>query len=146
MSTTDDIKMSTTKRKINDDVSSKDERNDGTIEDIKDLKENNQQLIQLMKDDTRIGWPDSIPAIEPKKHGWFRQGNLEVLQYLLQKNFKIIVELGSWLGSSTKFLLTECPDAVVFAVDIWSNEVFNTYNYSYYLLLFFAALPVRFAL
>ena len=33
-----------------------------------------------------------------------------------------VIELGSWLGKSTRFISDRAPNAVVYAVDIWSNE------------------------
>jgi hypothetical protein len=44
------------------------------------------------------------------------------LDQLLSPDTKLIVELGSWLGSSTKRLLAGAPNAVVIAVDFWSNR------------------------
>ena len=109
--------MSDKKRKIDE--------KDGSNTTSDESTGNSHELNKLIEDDDRIGWPDSMPKIEPKNHGWFRQGNFEVLQYLLKNNnVNVIIELGSWLGSSTKFLLNQCPEAIVFAVDIWSNEVY----------------------
>jgi hypothetical protein len=90
------------------------------------------KLYQLLSTDSRIGWP-SYDCTQPvNKHGWFRPGNRELLGKLMNsnKNIKCVIELGSWLGLSTNFILDSCPnDAVVFAVDLWSNEYFYSDNH-----------------
>lgn len=84
-----------------------------------------KEVDKLLKQDPRIGWPtERQMTLEKDLHGWFRPGNLQVLEFLIQKNHTYIIELGSWLGVSTSKILQAAPNAVVFAVDIWSNEYF----------------------
>lgn len=89
-----------------------------------DIQSKKDDLGQLMDTDDRVGWPNFSQDITPLAHGWFRPGNVETLTHLIQPDFKCIVELGSWLGSSTLKLLKTAPNALIFAVDIWSNEYF----------------------
>jgi len=35
---------------------------------------------------------------------------------------RCVLELGSWLGKSTRFIVERAPNAYIFAVDLWSNE------------------------
>jgi hypothetical protein len=78
----------------------------------------------LIKKDERIGWPKKMPSIPKYYHGWFQRNNIDILQRLSSKDHRCVLELGSWLGMSTRFLLEHNPNAVVFAVDLWSNEYF----------------------
>jgi hypothetical protein len=41
---------------------------------------------------------------------------------ILPKDAKVILELGSWLGKSTRFLLGAAPGATVIAVDHWEGD------------------------
>lgn len=52
-------------------------------------------------------------------HGWFM--NAEQLQVQLSKKpAKVVIEVGSWLGCSTRFIASAIPDGgVVYAVDTW---------------------------
>lgn len=64
-------------------------------------------------------------------HGWF--ANQEPLKYLLQmKSAKTIIEVGSWLGLSTRFLAeNQVPEGKVYAVDTWrgpENEPYYMYE------------------
>lgn len=88
------------------------------------------KIEQLMTSDIRVGWPIDVPDLKEVSHGWFRPGNVELIRKCSNGNNKCIIELGSWLGASTKFILQQNPNALVFAVDIWSNDHF--YSDSHY--------------
>lgn len=83
-----------------------------------------ETVERLLQADQRIGWPLEYVSLRKNLHGWFRPGNREVLNFLIKPHHKIILELGSWLGVSTTNTLQKAPNALVFAVDIWSNEYF----------------------
>lgn len=72
--------------------------------------------------DTRVGWPDAKPAVDPYNYGWFWPANQIVLKSVLSASTKIVVELGSFLGKSTRFILDHAPNAKVYAIDLWANE------------------------
>ena len=54
--------------------------------------------------------------------GWF--GHAEVLHNIITtRPIKTVVEIGSWLGASTRFIAeTLPPDGVVYAVDTWCGS------------------------
>eukprot|EP01038_Epipyxis_sp_PR26KG_P009207 gene9207-12417_t len=81
-------------------------------------------LSNIFSLDSRIGWPIEYPKLSENLHGWFRPGNKETLELLLNTEQKIVVELGSWLGASTVNILQYASNAIIFAVDIWSNQYF----------------------
>lgn len=128
---------------------SNNEEESKNVQEVEAIEENEMATNfdrLISSDPSRIGWPEPLPALEKVKHGWFRPGNQEILQRILRRenyisngksritNFphKIhcIIELGTWLGISTEFILKQCPKAIVLAVDLWENEYF--YNDSHY--------------
>jgi hypothetical protein len=119
---------------------------DATLNDTNELSESacvptsssssmsiHDPLTELSTQDSRVGWPSQYRRLSCNLHGWFRPGNQTMINRLLQKNAKCVIELGAWLGRSTKYLCERCPDALIFSVDLWSNEYFegdNHYNKS----------------
>eukprot|EP00520_Triparma_pacifica_P001360 CAMPEP_0118646974 /NCGR_PEP_ID=MMETSP0785-20121206/8357_1 /TAXON_ID=91992 /ORGANISM="Bolidomonas pacifica, Strain CCMP 1866" /LENGTH=518 /DNA_ID=CAMNT_0006539033 /DNA_START=92 /DNA_END=1644 /DNA_ORIENTATION=- len=69
-----------------------------------------------------IGFPSSPPSCESNPHGWFYPPHRVILSHILSSSTSEVIELGSWLGKSTRFISDRAPNAVVYAVDIWSNE------------------------
>jgi len=71
-------------------------------------------------------WPKEKPGkpkLEGKHHqGWFSEDSKEVLSKYLSEKTKVVVELGSWMGKSTRFILEHAPNATVFAVDHWEGS------------------------
>lgn len=59
-------------------------------------------------------------------HGWFFNGDyLETL--ITSRNAKTVIEVGSWLGLSTRFIATKVPDeGKVYAVDTWLGSPTET--------------------
>jgi predicted O-methyltransferase YrrM len=68
-------------------------------------------------------FPDVKPSVKPDMHGWFNNDNKIFLKNIINKQQKIIIELGSWLGSSTRWFCDN-TNATIYAVDHWlgSNE------------------------
>ena len=69
-------------------------------------------------------WPSQKPNVAPFTHGWFGQGNKAVLtQKLKDPNLKVVVELGSWYGSSARHIAQNLPkDCILICVDRWDNQ------------------------
>ncbi len=65
----------------------------------------------------------SIKDLPFDDHGWFR--NQEPLAACLkQKPAKIVIEMGSWLGLSTRFIASTLPEGgVVYAIDTWLGSL-----------------------
>lgn len=51
------------------------------------------------------------------EHGWFTDDNKNVLDKFLNKETKVIIELGTWLGSSVLYMLKKAPAASIYCVD-----------------------------
>ncbi len=81
--------------------------------------------IELERDlDNGIGWPSGRPREPRYRHGWFLPTHERVFEKVLEDvgEVKVILELGSWYGSSTEWLCERCPDAAVYAVDLWDDS------------------------
>ena len=69
-----------------------------------------------------VGFPSSKPDLASNPHGWFYPPHRVVLSHVLNDSTSEVIELGSWLGKSTRFICDRAPNALLYAVDIWSNE------------------------
>ncbi len=68
-------------------------------------------------------WPAERPPLVPnKKHGWLQDATQEMLARTLTPDTRLVVELGSWLGLSTRFIADRAPQATVVAVDHWQGS------------------------
>ena len=67
-------------------------------------------------------FPKDPPTVPASDHGWFGNEHVELLQGALTPATKVVVELGSWLGKSTRFTASRAPNAVVVAVDHWKGS------------------------
>src|SRR5579883_2662808 len=56
-------------------------------------------------------------------HGWY--GNAIPMENLFETNeIKIVIEVGSWLGASTRHIATLLPeDGKIYAVDHWMGSI-----------------------
>lgn len=80
---------------------------------------NEEKLKRLFK---KNSWPEVKPDFPFDERGWFPNANQEVLLRHLNKETKLIIELGSWLGLSTRWMLDQAPNAVLVAVDHWKGS------------------------
>lgn len=64
-------------------------------------------------------YPDKKPEFDFDDRGWFPECNQKVISKFI-KDTKLILELGSWLGKSTRFL-AENSNATVISVDHWKG-------------------------
>lgn len=67
-----------------------------------------------------------IKKVPFDSHGWFNKKNQEMLKIIIaEKKPKIVIEIGSWLGASTRLIAQTISDeSIVYAIDTWkgSNE------------------------
>lgn len=65
-------------------------------------------------------WPQTRPTVQPRmQDGWLREPVQRALAAHLSQETQLVVELGSWLGLSTRFISDCAPNATVIAVDHW---------------------------
>lgn len=67
-------------------------------------------------------WPDQKPDFPTDEHGWFGWVHKAVFDVAIPKDAKVIVEMGSWLGKSTKYICSHAPTARVIAIDHWKGD------------------------
>jgi hypothetical protein len=67
-------------------------------------------------------YPAEKPAVPADNHGWFNRDLKDYLKPLLKPDMKTIIELGSWLGSSTRWFC-ENTQAKVIAIDHWKGSI-----------------------
>ena len=72
----------------------------------------------------RFPWPSERPVVQGpiESYGWFGEGTDRVLSQNLSEATRLVVELGSWLGMSTRFIADIAPNATVIAVDTWGGS------------------------
>lgn len=68
-------------------------------------------------------WPTTRPVVPvPPDRNWLFPTTREMLTKTVPRDAKIILELGSFMGRSTRFLLEHAPQATVVAVDHWHGS------------------------
>jgi hypothetical protein len=72
----------------------------------------------------RFPWPAERPVVPvPPERNWLFPGAREVLAQSLSADTRLVVELGSWTGRSTRYIADLAPHAKVVAVDHWEGSV-----------------------
>jgi hypothetical protein len=69
-------------------------------------------------------WPEQRPddAAPGQEAGWLGAGSEVMLAHSLSAKTKLVVELGAWLGLSTRFIADAAPSATVVSVDHWKGS------------------------
>jgi hypothetical protein len=74
-------------------------------------------------------WPKEKPGYDFDDHGWFGQNNADVIGQFLTDETRVILELGSWLGKSARWMLDN-SNADIICVDTWTggSDLKNEYR------------------
>lgn len=67
-------------------------------------------------------WPDVMPDLPFDGQGWCQPEHRPMLARRLSADTKVVLELGSWLGQSTRLLLELAPNATILCVDTWQGS------------------------
>jgi hypothetical protein len=68
-------------------------------------------------------WPAERPAVpRPPERNWLFPALREMLAQSLSPQTRLVVELGSWTGRSTRYIADLAPQARVIAVDHWEGS------------------------
>ncbi|SIO06122.1 Methyltransferase domain-containing protein [Singulisphaera sp. GP187] len=71
----------------------------------------------------RHPWPDKKPEVPPPPiRNWLFPSTREVLERTIPEDARVIVEVGSFTGRSTRFLTDHAPAAIVIAIDHWRGS------------------------
>ena len=83
-------------------------------------------LDKLKTLQAKYPWPSGKPSLAFNDQGWFPKCNQEMLSRFISKDTKLIVELGAWLGLSTRWLLDHALNAKVITIDHWKGDAATT--------------------
>lgn len=64
-------------------------------------------------------WPAVRPSVAPCDRGWDGGGRDIVTRRLAERPIKVILEIGSFLGLSTRTWLRAAPEATIICIDPW---------------------------
>lgn len=69
-------------------------------------------------------WPAARPELRApiEAPGWFGEGTDQILANTLSPETRLVVELGAWLGMSTRFIADLAPNATVISIDHWEGS------------------------
>ncbi len=69
-------------------------------------------------------WPESKPSVSaPVAHlGWCNESAQKLLREELKSSDRVIVELGAWLGLSTRLIAELAPGADIITIDTWAGS------------------------
>jgi hypothetical protein len=69
-------------------------------------------------------WPEQRPedAAPAQEQGWLGAGSDVMLARVLSPATQLVVELGAWLGLSTRFIADHAPNAAVISIDHWKGS------------------------
>ncbi len=68
-------------------------------------------------------WPGQKPReVSGESPGWLGEGTDQLLARVLSSETRLVVELGAWLGRSTRFIADHAPNAVVVSIDHWQGS------------------------
>jgi len=85
---------------------------------------NNDDVVRKIRD-MEERWP-MVPDLPFTEGGWFLPCNAELCGQYMNPTMSCIVELGSWLGMSTRWLLDVTPPSChVVAIDHWRGSPEN---------------------
>ena len=80
---------------------------------------------------TCFAFPSQKPDVPVRNHGWFAEENQKIMTQICAQGIHLVVELGSWLGLSTRFLADLAPTGIIIAVDHWQGSVEHLANPEY---------------
>jgi len=78
-----------------------------------------EKLINLRQ---RYHFPSSKPDVPENDEGWFNSLTNEVFKKYINDGTKIVVEIGSWMGASTRALLEVKDSLNVISIDHWEGS------------------------
>lgn len=92
------------------------------------------EAVKTLIADPRVGYHCARPSVQPLSYGWFFDANQVLLDCLIARAEAgaaqplIVLELGSFYGKSTSYLLSRCQGAgaLVFAADMWDAALLRS--------------------
>lgn len=86
-------------------------------------RRNGERISEIASFASRYPWPSHPPSVPPiPERDWLFPATKKMLAESLVRDADLIVEVGSWLGRSTRLLAGLAPNATVIAVDHWKGS------------------------
>jgi len=70
-----------------------------------------------------VTWPNKKPGLPFSGHGWLNEENKRTLSTLMPVGAHTIVEVGTWMGLSARYMLDMRPQANLYAIDTWEGSI-----------------------
>lgn len=71
----------------------------------------------------KFPWPTEKPLVPPNPHhGWLFDSTRLALRQYTNANSRLVVEIGAWLGLSTRWLAACAPNAGIISIDTWKGS------------------------
>lgn len=68
-------------------------------------------------------FPTKKPKVRTRLHnGWFSDSNKKMFIKNLNESTKLVIEIGSWLGKSSRFILDKAPNSTLICIDTWQGS------------------------
>ena len=81
---------------------------------------NSQALNDLRK---LHPWPEEEPDVRHDWSGWFSRNHKNLFSRIISESTEVVVELGSWLGKSSRFIAQKLSDnGTIICVDHWKGS------------------------
>jgi hypothetical protein len=68
---------------------------------------------------SQFPWPLACPDVPEDVHGWLTSDTAQALTRRLDSGTRLVVECGSWLGTSARAILAAAPNAALVCCDHW---------------------------
>ena len=115
-------RFATFKLQLNGDGPTKRQRPEELVEEesrnLSSCRDDRPRLAELAG---AYPWPSERPSLPPNGHGWLSASSRELLTSVLNDRTLLVLDLGSWLGLSTRFIADRAPQAWIIAVDHWQG-------------------------
>ena len=67
-------------------------------------------------------WPTTCPDIPEDWHGWLCPNTKQALAARLSASTEFVIECGTWLGASARFILESAPKSRLWCIDTWKGS------------------------
>ncbi len=91
------------------------------VEELRSPSQNGDPIERLRR---AYPWPATRPVVmgPVQNPGWLGEGTDGALAAALSDRTRVVVELGAWLGMSTRYILDRAPGATVISVNHWEGS------------------------
>ena len=70
----------------------------------------------------RHHWPLACPDMPEDWHGWLCPNTKQALEVRLSASTRVVIECGTWLGVSARFIMEAAPNCQLYCIDTWKGS------------------------